>query len=248
MSLLNVSDLFFSHSQDTPLFSGVSFEIDAGGRIGLAGPNGAGKTTLLRLIAGEIEPTGGAIASRRGLRLAYLPQNAAMGGSMTLFDAVFSQAEQLANLRREIRGLEENDHDDEAAARYAGLLCQYQESGGYRFEAEVERVLDGLGFEPSAREKPLVQLSGGERVRAALAKCLLSGADLVLLDEPTNHLDVATREWLEEYLADLTAAYVVVSHDRVFLNRATRRTLALERGKLTDSAGNYDYAAQWRAR
>jgi ATP-binding cassette, subfamily F, member 3 len=247
MSLLNVSDLSFYHSQDAPLFSGVSFEIDPGERIGLAGRNGSGKTTLLRLIAGEIEPTGGAIASRRGLNLAYLAQNAAVGGPETLFDAVFSRNPQLAELRGQIIGLEDNARDDTAAARYAELICQYQEAGGYRFEAEVERVLEGLGFEPSAREKPLAQLSGGERVRAALARCLLSAADLVLLDEPTNHLDVATREWLEDYLAGLTAACVVVSHDRVFLNRATRRTLALERGRLTDCAGNYDFYRAERA-
>jgi ATPase subunit of ABC transporter with duplicated ATPase domains len=242
MSLLSAHELSFAWS-GVPLFAGVSFEVNPGDRIALVGPNGCGKTTLLRLIAGELAPLAGDFVARRGLRIGYLAQTALAGG-VPLFDSVFAGEPHLAALRELMRELELRLDDAAAATEYAGLLCRYEEEGGYRFEAEVTRVLEALGFEPAAQAD---QLSGGERVRAGLARCLLSNADLLLLDEPTNHLDIARREWLERYLIETGRTCIVVSHDRSFLNQVATRTLALERGRLAAYAGNYDFYRRERA-
>jgi len=244
MSLLAVHNLCFSWP-GVSLLAGVCFEVNPGDRIALVGSNGCGKTTLLRLIAGELAPEEGLITARRNLRIAHLEQTAPPGGT-TLFDSVFAQDVRLAALRDLLRELEAR-LADACAAEYAELLCRYEEEGGYRFEAEAARVLGALGFAASEFAAPLESLSGGERVRAALARCLLSGADLLLLDEPTNHLDIACREWLEEYLAGGDRACVVVSHDRVFLDRVATCTLYLERGRLTAYAGNYEFFRRERA-
>jgi ATP-binding cassette subfamily F protein 3 len=247
MSLLNLNNLAFSYCYAAPLFAGVSFEVNPHDKIGLAGPNGAGKTTLLRILAGELAPTEGNVACRSGLRVVYAPQESPNRSTEILFENMFAAAPKLARLRKAVKALESQLDQDPNAAKYAELLGDYQEQGGYRFEAAIERVLDGLGFDARARLLPMSHLSSGQRARAALAKCLLSDVDLLLMDEPTNHLDIAALEWLEDYLLRLDAAYVFVSHDRVFLSRATKRTMVIERGKLTVFEGNYDFFCEQRA-
>lgn len=249
MSLLNASLLAFRHlTQSTPIFTDVSFTINPGDRIGLIGPNGAGKTTLLQLLTRKQEPVAGTLVTRRGLRIGYVPQEspAALDGS-TLDDYVFGAQQELGPLRQALRALETCMHEPDAAMRYAELLSTYEAQGGFQAEAQTERVLEGLGFDARARQLPTPHLSSGQRARAELARLLLTPADLLLIDEPTNHLDLAAQAWLEAYLVRLDAAYLLVSHDRIFLSQAATRIFELRRGHLTVFEGNYDFYRVQRA-
>lgn len=241
MSLLHASGLAFRHDSQTDwLFRNVSLDVGPGDRVALVGPNGSGKTSLLRIVAGELEPVSGTLVRRSGLRLAYVRQEVSAPPGELLEDFVLDADSALGSLRRAWRSLESRLADEAAALRYADLLTVYEAAGGYPFEARAERVLDGLGFDARERTLQMGQLSSGQRARAELARLLLSPADLLLIDEPTNHLDLEAREWLERYLAGLDAAYLLISHDRVFLNRATSRTFELRGGGLTAFPGSYD--------
>jgi ATP-binding cassette subfamily F protein 3 len=253
MSLLSVAELGFQYpSQSGPLFHKVSFEINPGDRIGLVGPNGAGKSTLLRVLTGELEPLSGVLVRRQQLRMNYVAQERAADGDEALRTYVLRACPGLAETHREIRRLESHLYDDQRACQYAELLSAFEEQGGFRLEAESEKVLDGLGFRAHERDLQVSCLSSGQRALAELAKLLVAPADLLLIDEPTNHLDIRAREWLEGYLAHLEVAYLVVSHDRAFLNRATTRTFELARPAgqparrtMVVYEGNYDfYVAQ----
>ncbi len=248
MSLLSVSGLDFRYSsQSEPLFRAVSFEINAGDRIGLIGPNGSGKTTLLRIIAGELEGACGTIARRNGLRIIHVPQQCRASGEETLTEYAFEANRVLAETRREMHALEANLQQGDCAIRYAGLLDSYGEQGGFGFEAETERVLDGLGFDARERDLSIRRFSSGQRARAELARLLLTPGDLLLLDEPTNHLDLRTRRWLEGFLLQQDVACLMVSHDRAFLNNATKRIFEVRRGVFTGFEGNYESYRTQRA-
>ncbi len=249
MSLLSVSNLAFRYpSQSEPLFTHVSFDINFGDRVGVVGPNGAGKTTLLRILAGELAPHGSAVVRRRQLRWSFVPQ----GGPPNrvedrLSDYALTADPALGEMPREIRALESRLDDAERAGRYADLVHLFEERSGFQRQAEAVRVLAGLGFGPRERQLPLSQLSSGQRVRAELARLLVAPVDLLLIDEPTDHLDIAAREWLEGYLDHVRAAYLVVSHDRMFLSRATNRIFELRRQALTVYEGNYEFYVRERA-
>lgn len=248
MSLLQASGLAFRHdSQPHWLLKDVSFEIAPGDRVALVGPNGSGKTSLLRLVAGELEPFSGAFVRRSGLRLAYVRQEVSAPAGELLEEFVLDADPGLGGLRREQRTLETRLDDEASALRYADLLTAYEAAGGYLYEARAESVLDGLGFDARERSLEMGQLSSGQRARAELARLLLSPADLLLVDEPTNHLDVEAREWLESYLAGLDSACLLISHDRVFLNRTTSRTFELRSGALTAYAGSYELYREQKA-
>jgi ATP-binding cassette subfamily F protein 3 len=241
MSLLHASGLAFRHDSQTDwLFKNVSFDIGPGDRVALVGANGCGKTSLLRIVAGELEPVSGTLVRRSGLRLAYVRQEVSAPAGELLEDFVLDADSGLGGLRREWRSLEAGLDDEAAALRYADLLTAYEAAGGYAFEARAESVLDGLGFDERERSLEMAQLSSGQRARAELARLLLSPADLLLVDEPTNHLDVEAREWLEIYLTGINAAYLLISHDRVFLNRTASRTFELRGGELKAYPGSYD--------
>jgi ATP-binding cassette subfamily F protein 3 len=246
MSLLHASDISYRHEgQGDPVFSAASFDVDPGDRVGLVGPNGSGKTTLLRLIAGELAPTSGEIARRRGLRVVHARQEVAPDPATPAGGYVLGARPDVAEARAELARLEAAIDDDASAIRYAERLAAYEEIGGYAFETRVGAVLDALGIDERGREIPLGALSSGQRSRAQLARLLLAPADLLLLDEPTNHLDAAARAWLEEFLVSAEPALVVVSHDRRLLDRVTTRTFELRRGVLSAYAGNL---AEARAR
>ena len=247
MSLLSAADLSFQYSsQPVPLFQKVSFEINPGDRVGLVGPNGAGKSTLLRILTGELAPDSGAVIRRHQLRTIYVPQQTAAPPEDPLREFVLSSNPELAVTSREIHVLEGQLDDLVHATRYAELLHAFEEGGGFQLEVKAEKVLQRLGFTSGERKLPIGSLSAGQRARAQLARLLLASADLLLIDEPTNHLDIAGREWLEDYLLQLDAAYLIVSHDRAFLTRAATRTFELKRQTLTVYEGNYAFYVQQR--
>ncbi len=250
MSILNASGVAFRHlTQSTAIFTDVSFTINPGDRIGLIGPNGTGKTTLLQLLTGAREPTVGTVITRRQLRIGYVPQQSPAAHSDIALDAyVFDAHSELGPLRQALQELEPRLHEPASAMRYAELLSTYEARGGFRAEAHTERVLEGLGFDARERQLPTSYLSSGQRARAELARLLLTPADLRLIDEPTNHLDLIAQAWLEAYLARLDDAYLLVSHNRVFLSRATARIFELRRGQLCIFEGNYDFYRAERAR
>jgi len=242
MSLLAVSDISFTFSSPSePLFRGVTFEINAGDRIGLIGPNGSGKTTLLSILERRLDTLSGQIARRNGLRIIHVPQQCAARGDERLREYVFASNRTLGGMRREMSALETDLRRSDCATRFATLVDLYHEKQGFRHEAETERVLDGLGFDAREKSLPMALLSSGQRARAELARILLTPGDLLLLDEPTNHLDLQTRRWLEEYLSQLDIACLMVSHDRAFLNNAVERIFEIRRGIFSVFEGNYDF-------
>ncbi|MDW8058870.1 MAG: ABC-F family ATP-binding cassette domain-containing protein [Thermomicrobium sp.] len=233
----------------------VTFQILESDRVGLVGPNGAGKSTLLRIVAGLDRPDSGRIVTQRGLRIGYVPQDAAVPLGCTVLEAA---QEAFAHLRRleaelsELAGRIAHERDPEAQARllvaYERLSTRFEAAGGYEMEVRARQVLAGLGFRDSQLAWPVEHLSGGQRTRLALARALLADPDLLLLDEPTNHLDVAALGWLETFLQRWRGAVLVVAHDRYFLDQVTRRTLELTFGRVEEYPGNYSRYVELRAK
>jgi len=214
----------------------LGLQIDPRERVALVGANGAGKSTLLRIIAGRESPDAGEVQRARRIRLGYLTQEASFHSRHTLREAlleVFSGLRQQAQRLRELEaalaaaGTDPAAWQSETLEQYTTLMERFEHQGGYDYEQRTERVLGGLGFERDRWERPASELSGGQRTRAHLGRLLLEEPDVLLLDEPTNHLDLATIEWLEGFLGSWPNALVVVSHDRYFLDRVTRRTVEL---------------------
>jgi ATP-binding cassette subfamily F protein 3 len=230
------------------LFEGLSWMIPHGSRLGLVGPNGSGKTTLLRIVEGREQPDAGVVHRPRALRVGYLPQEVETMERGSVLSVVLSGFEEVAGLERELEGVERElarlGPDDPRAARlttrYGELRHRFEHLEGDRLEARAKTILCGLGVATESFHRPLETLSGGWRMRVALARLLLGSPGVLLLDEPTNHLDLEAIGWLEEFLESFEGAFVVVSHDRYFLNRMVRGIVELEHGKLTAYPGNYD--------
>jgi ATP-binding cassette, subfamily F, member 3 len=242
LAFSSVSMTFGAHR----LFSDVSFNVAQGERWGIMGRNGTGKTTLLRLIMGTLEPTAGTITRRSGLRTTLLDQLRDFGDARTVWEAAARGYQELValerSLARESERLGELGHrvTDADLVRFDRAQERFQHLGGYTFHARVDAVLQGLGFDAAeARERPLANLSGGERGRVGLAAQIAAPADLVLLDEPTNHLDLGTIDWLREYLADSGRTVMVISHDRAFLDDLADHILHLAQGSATPYRGGY---------
>ena len=229
------------------LFDGVSFKVERRDRVALAGPNGAGKTTLLRALAGETEIHGGELSFAKGTRTALHDQRPPLERRQSLREYVLSGAADLVALEEELRTLEQamagGDHGAATLRRYADAQTRLEHAGGYGWRERQTAVLRGLGFRDEHLDRPLQTFSGGELTRASLARALGGDPDLLLLDEPTNHLDVASLEWLEQELADLDAAVILVAHDRWFLEAVTNATLELEAGRSTFFSGPWH---EWR--
>lgn len=225
----------------TTLFSGVSFEVDSHDKWGLVGSNGCGKTTLFRLITGEFSPDEGQVVFAKETVLGYMEQHTGNGNNATLWEATESIFEPLKAMERELESLTEqlSEGTEEVIARHHALRETFEAAGGLYYSGRVRSTLLGLGFTETDFSLPLTALSGGQRSKAAMARLLLSGANLLLLDEPTNHLDIAAVEWLEDFLRNYTGAVIVISHDRYFLDRVTSRTLELSGGTAYITNGNY---------
>ncbi|MBI2504795.1 MAG: ABC-F family ATP-binding cassette domain-containing protein [Candidatus Latescibacteria bacterium] len=225
------------------VFKNLNFRLEPGDHIGLVGANGEGKTTLLRLLGGLEEPTSGQLQHRRGLRVGYLPQDPPDLGQTTLWQAMAEVFAGLRKLEEELAGLarqlEDPAHGEEVLARYSALQAELEHRGGYTYEARIRSVLSGLGFAPAQFERPLAQLSGGQRTRALLARLLLEEPDLLLLDEPTNHLDLQAVEWLEAWVQEFKGSLLVVSHDRYFLDQCSAKVWEIAFGGLEIYRGNY---------
>jgi ATP-binding cassette, subfamily F, member 3 len=223
----------------------VSFQINPGEHVGLVGRNGAGKTTLLRLIAGVESPDGGAVERVRGLKLGVLAQHVDFEGAETLLDAALSVFAELQQLEARMRELEHDmteatgDELQRVMHDYSDAQHAYEHAGGFSYHARAEAVLLGLGFRKEDFSKRAESLSGGEKNRLGLARLLLLEPDVLLLDEPTNHLDVEAVEWLEDFLAAYKSAYIIISHDRFFLDHTVTRVLDLENKKVESYKGNY---------
>lgn len=241
MSLLTANGLAKSFGP-VDIFSDITLSIPHRGRMGLVGPNGVGKTTLLRILLGEEEPSAGDVQYARGLRMAYLPQEARLLTDRTLWQECLTVFADLIGRQSELARLESAmaipAEAETALAAYGRLQEEFERLGGYTFETRIRQTLTGLGFGRSDINRPLKHLSGGQRTRALLAKLLLSNPDLLLLDEPTNHLDISAVEWLENYLKDWPGAVLIVSHDRYFLDQVVDTVLEMT-PTLETYHGNY---------
>jgi ATP-binding cassette, subfamily F, member 3 len=242
MSLISATNLAKSYGP-LDVFSGVSLSIPHGARIAIVGPNGVGKTTLLRILLGLEEPSAGAVQRARGLKTGYLPQEAGLTGTHTLWEECLSAISDLIASEAELARLESLMSDpaqaETALARYGSLQHDFERRGGYTYETRLRQTLAGLGFEPGDYNRPVGQLSGGQRTRAVLARLLLSDPDLLILDEPTNHLDIAAVEWLEGYLSQWQGATLIVSHDRYFLDQVVDHIWEMRPSGLEAYRGNY---------
>ena len=224
------------------LFDRLDWVLSPGDRCALVGPNGAGKTTLIRVMLGELPFESGARVVARGTRLGYLPQEAAerydgtvLERAMEAHRAVLELREELDELHQRLEGIAPDDPHLEAVLERTGDLQHHLEiHDEHALEPRARRVLSGLGFSTADQGRPLAEFSGGWRMRAALAALLLTDPRLLFLDEPTNHLDLPAMEWLEDYLQEFHGGLVVVSHDRVFLDRVATHVRELDRGELSD--------------
>lgn len=216
----------------------ASFRLGESDRIGLVGPNGEGKTTLLRITGGMLEQTSGAVHRSSGLRIGYLPQDPPAMEASTVHEAMLDVFADLRQMENELHKLASQmdstgaNTSQELLDRYGQMQAKFEAIGGYDYHTRIEQVLTGLNFEREIWDRPLSQLSGGQRTRAYLAGLLLKNPDVLMLDEPTNHLDIDTIEWLEGWLDTFRGALVVVSHDRYFLDHVTKSTWEIAAGVL----------------
>lgn len=245
--MITVNDVAVQFGSTT-LFSGVSFSINENDKIALMGKNGAGKSTLLKIVAGENKPSSGSVAAPKEAVIAYLPQHLLTADDCTVFDETSKAFTQIFSMKNEIEKINEEltvrtDYESDAymklIERVSELSEKFYSIEEVNYEAEVEKVLKGLGFSREDFTRPTSEFSGGWRMRIELAKILLLKPDLILLDEPTNHMDIESIQWLEDFLLTQAKAVMVISHDRAFVDAITNRTIEVTMGKI------YDYKAKY---
>jgi ATP-binding cassette subfamily F protein 3 len=245
--MFSVSDLAIHYSGNY-LFRNASFIINKKDRIGLVGLNGSGKTTLLRILAGKLLPETGEVVIPSNARVGYLPQEMMLSSDKTIYDETIVAFNEIMQLRDDIGRYEaeiaaRDDYESDSYHRLIHKLSDanehYQLLGGQSMDADVEKVLSGLGFLRRDFERPVAEFSYGWQMRVEIAKILLRKPDLVLLDEPTNHLDIESIQWLEEFLLNYPGAVVLVSHDRAFLDNLCNRTIEISEGRIFDYKAAY---------
>lgn len=239
----------------TTLFSDVSFAINENDKIALMGKNGAGKSTLLKIIAGESKPSTGAISAPKEAVIAYLPQHLLTKDNLTVFDETTKAFAEIFEMKKEIDEINEQltirtDYESDGYMKLIERVSELSEKfyaiEEINYEAEVEKVLKGLGFEREDFTRPTSEFSGGWRMRIELAKILLKKPDLILLDEPTNHMDIESIQWLEDFLINSAKAVVVISHDRAFVDNITNRTIEVTMGRIYDYKAKYSHYLELR--
>ncbi|MCK1750995.1 ABC-F family ATP-binding cassette domain-containing protein [Bradyrhizobium sp. 4] len=236
------------------LFIEASAALNKGEKIGLVGPNGAGKTTLFRMIAGEELPDEGQVSTDRGITIGYFNQNVGEMAGRSAVAEVMDGAGPVSAVAAELRELEtamadpdKADQMDEIIARYGEVQHAFEELDGYALDGRAREALSGLGFSQEMMDGDVGKLSGGWKMRVALARILLMRPDVMLLDEPSNHLDLESLIWLEKFLHDYEGTLLMTSHDREFINRVISKVVEIDSGSLTTYAGNYEFYEQQRA-
>ena len=236
------------------LFIDASFQLNPGERVGLVGPNGSGKTTLFRMIVGEESPDDGEVSLPRRLTIGYFRQDVEDMAGRSVLDETIAGCGRVGELHHELEALQhamsdpdQADDLDRILDRFGHVQEEYDHLGGYALEAQAREVLHGLGFDDERVDGDVGALSGGWKMRVAMARVLLGKPDVLLMDEPTNHLDIESIIWLESYLASYAGALLMTSHDREFMNRVVTRIAEIDDGEITVYAGNYDYYERERA-
>ncbi len=236
------------------VFIEASAALQKGEKIGLVGPNGAGKTTLFRMITGEEAPDEGQVSVDRGTTIGYFSQDVGEMAGRSVVAEVMDGAGPVAALVAEMRQLEADMGDPEKAdamdaiiARYGEVTEQFEELDGYALDGRAREVLDGLGFSQVTMDGDVGALSGGWKMRVALAKILLARPDVLLLDEPSNHLDLESLIWLEDFLKNFSGALLMTSHDRAFMNRVVNKIIEIDAGSLISYSGDYEFYQEQRA-
>ncbi|MBU1125508.1 MAG: ATP-binding cassette domain-containing protein, partial [Candidatus Omnitrophica bacterium] len=236
--MITISNLSKQYGEKV-LFENISLNINRGEKIGLIGPNGAGKTTFFSLLLGEIEPSAGAVRSNKNTYIGYLPQESKFSSSRTVLRELTEGDERIYNLKKEKDRLEQANAAD--SHQYGDVLHTLESLGFFELEYQAKKILTGLGFKEQDFNRPITQLSGGWQMRTLLAKLLTCHYDLLLLDEPTNYLDLNAALWLKDYLTGFKGTFIMISHDKSFLNEVTNYTLILEHGEVTKVKGNYEH-------
>ncbi len=245
ISLVNLS----KHYPTRTLFDNLSLKISLRERMAIVGPNGAGKSSLLKMIAGQLEPDSGQVILPVSARIGYLPQDLEIVSDRTAVGEVVGGDSGLMEVEDEMKRLEtrlsepefQNDPGyEKLLVRYGDLQTQFSALGGFEQEARARKILNGLNFSSRQMDMKVEELSGGWRMRVALAKTLITNPDILLLDEPTNHLDIPSIEWLEAFLNDFAGSVLLISHDRTFMNNVINGVIELASGRATVYSGNYD--------
>ena len=236
------------------LFIEASAALQKGERIGLVGPNGAGKSTLFRMVIGQDQPDEGQVLVDRGVSIGFFSQDVGEMSGRSAVSEVMDGAGNVSEVAAELQALEAALADPERAdemeqilERFGEVQARFEELGGYALESKAREVLDGLGFSQEMMDGDVGGLSGGWKMRVALARILLMRPDVMLLDEPSNHLDLESLIWLEQFLVNYDGALLMTSHDREFMNRIVNKVIEIDGGTLTSFSGNYDFYEQQRA-
>jgi ATPase subunit of ABC transporter with duplicated ATPase domains len=236
------------------LFVDASFQLNPGEKVGLVGPNGAGKTTLFRMVVGEETPDDGEVSVPKKLTVGYFRQDVEEMSGRSVLDEAIAGSGRTGVLHHELDALQRAMSDpaggedmDRILARFGEVQEEYEHLGGYALESQAREVLHGLGFDDEQIDKDVGALSGGWKMRVAMARVLLGRPDVLLMDEPTNHLDIESIIWLEAFLKSLPGALVMTSHDRDFMNRVVSRVAEIDGGEITTYSGNYDFYERERA-
>lgn len=242
MIVLSGNDISVSFGGET-LFHDVNFRLEENGRAGLVGVNGCGKTTLMHVINGrQVAETGG-ISKAAGIKIGCMEQYVIRDDNITLYDEVLEIFRPLIDAENELAdiavAIDTGDHSEQTLSRQMQLQERFEREGGLTYKSMTCSALAGLGFSEEDLNKPISVMSGGQKSKAQLAKLLLSGSNILLLDEPTNHLDITACEWLEKFLTEYKGAYIVISHDRYFLDKVTDTTFEMENRTLREYKGNY---------
>ena len=236
------------------LFVDASFQLNPGEKVGLVGPNGSGKTTLFRFIAGEEVPDEGDVSIPKKLTVGYFRQDVEEMAGRSVIDEAILGSGRVGDLHHELEALNhamadpaQADDMDRILARFGEVQEEYEHLGGYALEAQAREVLHGLGFADSQIDGDAGALSGGWKMRVAMARVLLGQPDVLLMDEPTNHLDIESIIWLEQFLEARSGALVMTSHDREFMNRVVGKIAEIDDGEITMYSGSYDFYERERA-